>query len=75
MPDPSRTFTVTLGPSGLLESVNLADGKATVERIPVPNPFPPGKLTAASAIAIVMTQENPTCYYWVQGGQAFRVCS
>jgi hypothetical protein len=27
-----------------------------------------------SSIGIVMTEENPRCCYWIQGGRAFKVC-
>ena len=70
----SRTFTVTLGDNGLIESVVATDGKGKVEQITGLHPFPPGKTTAASAIGIVMTEENPVCCYWIQGGRAFKVC-
>lgn len=70
----SRSFTVTLGDNGFLESVVATDGKGKSEQIETPHPFAPGKTTAATGIGIVMTQENPTCCYWIQGGRAFRVC-
>jgi hypothetical protein len=67
----SRTFTVTLGDNGDIEQVE--SGTAKVEVIQ-PHPFPPGRTTAATGIGIVMTQENPTCCYWIQGGRAFKIC-
>ena len=69
-----KTFTVTLADNGFLESVAAADGKGSAELIETPHPFSPGKTTAATGIGIVMTVENPTCCYWIQGGRAFRVC-
>jgi hypothetical protein len=70
----SRTFTVTLGDDGTLDSVVATDGKGTVQQIPTPHPFAPGKTIAATGIGVVMTEENPACCYWIQGGRAFKVC-
>ena len=68
------SFVLTFEPNGVLQSVRRADGTGSVEQIPAPSPFPPGKLTGVNSIGIVMTQVNPLCCFFVQGGQAFRVC-
>jgi hypothetical protein len=68
------TFVITMHPNGVLESVRRLDGSGSVAKIDVPSPFPAGSLTGANGIGIVMTQTNPFCCFFVQGGQAFRVC-
>lgn len=67
-----QTFTLTLDDNGDIQGVTLLNGPKG-ESIPAPKAFP-GKVTAANGIGIVMTQENPTCCYWIQGGRAFKVC-
>jgi hypothetical protein len=74
MADEDLTFIITLGRDGVLQSVKRADGRGTVEKIPAPSPFPPGTLVGANGIGIVMTQQNPFCCFFVQGGQAFSIC-
>jgi hypothetical protein len=67
-------FTVTLGDDGTLMNVVSTNGEGVSQELKAPAPFPPGKTTAATGLGVVMTVENPTCCYWIQGGRAFKVC-
>jgi hypothetical protein len=68
----AQTFTITLEDSGEIKQVTLLNGPE-VKPIDAPKTFP-GKVLAANGIGIVMTEENPHCCYWIQGGRAFKVC-
>ncbi len=72
--DPAhRTFTITFKANGDLEEVSIAPGTGTVEPLK-PRFDISGQALAVSALAVLRTQENPTCWYFYSGGVAYKIC-
>jgi hypothetical protein len=72
-PDAPRKFTITLDEDGRLVDVTVEPGGGIVTRLE-PGFKIPGQALMFGGIALLTTQENPTCQYLTTGGVAFKVC-
>ncbi len=67
------TFTITLDANGRLVRVKGKPRRDTVTRLNRRFRVP-GEVRAFSAIVLLKTKENPTCWYLGTGGAAFKIC-